>query len=516
MGMLSILDTTLRDGDQAAGFSFSVQEKLSLAESLAACKVDIIEAGFPASSPSDARVCSLVASCFASDLSSPKIAFMCRSREDEIKQCIELFGSNDRGILHLSLPVSDTHIKSKMGIGREELLRRAITSVRFASELIGDIEMGAEDATRTDLSFLSEYCDAVTSNGAHSVNIADTLGIALPDEFAATISYLIKTVPAFRDGTAILGVHCHNDLGLATANTLAAINAGCTRVEVSVLGLGERAGNAALEEVAAILDRQKMKNSLNYPAIAKVAHQVSSYCGTSFSPMKSVVGTNTQAHASGIHQQGLAQDQATYHNPSAIGKQAVSKRIVLSRHSGRHGVIASAQAYANITVTDEQATRLLSIIKDMVGEDGGALGITEFLFLLQGMDLIEESLYRFDFCESKTDGLSYLLEGVFSYCMQDGAEILTERMHSSATSLDEASLRLVQPLSPEPLTIKSFSLSGFGGHGKSRYRLYLSASPENKPDVVISTERVGSTPVKLFIQSLLDVINVLACKRENA
>lgn len=512
MGKLSILDTTLRDGDQAAGFSFSVQEKLSLAESLAACQVDIIEAGFPASSPSDAKACSLIASRFAFLPSAPTIAFMCRSREEEILRCIKLFGPNDRGLLHLSLPVSDNHMQTKLGLDRKAIIKRAVDSVKYASSLIGHIEMGAEDATRADLPFLAEYCDAVTSHGAHSVNIADTLGIALPDEFSRTIAYLIKMVPAFRDGKAILGVHCHNDLGLATANTLAGIKAGCKRVEVSVMGIGERAGNAPLEELSAILERQNNPSRLNFEGIAEVVQKVSSYCGTSFSPMKSVVGSNTQAHASGIHQQGLFSNLDTYHNPSAVGKVAVPQRIVLSRHSGRHGVIASAIAYANLTLTDAQASELLSMIKVVVGEEGGTFGISEFLFLLQDLGLIKHSLYRCASYDSRSDGVFHSLEASISRCLSDGNEILSERMYGYGKSLDEAALLLVQSLRAEPFTIKNYSISGFGGQHGTRYRLFLSAFPSSKPDFLVSCERIGKAPVQLFIQGLLDVINVLLLK----
>jgi 2-isopropylmalate synthase len=325
MRRVIILDTTLRDGDQA--FSFSAREKIALALALAEAGVDVIETGFPLSSRIDFEVCRTAArelrgwgpQNFAAVEGWPLTAVMCRGLPRDIAESAKVFSGGVPGILHISLPVSRIHIEAKLGKTEREIIALAREAVSFAAGLAPLVELGAEDAFRADRDFLLEYCRAALEAGAHTVNIADTLGAASPGSIRDLVEFLCFHIPGFNPGAkengAVLSIHCHNDLALACANTLAALEAGCGQAEVSVGGIGERAGNAALEEVAANIGLRSQETGLctklrpeQFPKLLGLA---AASAGGAFSLMKPLWGWNTRSHGSGIHQQGLSRNTAT-------------------------------------------------------------------------------------------------------------------------------------------------------------------------------------------------------------
>jgi len=503
---LRVLDATLRDGDQAAGFAFPLRAKLEIARALAASGVDIIEAGFPLSSALDGEACALIAEEFASrsnaQPNTPLIAFMCRARPDEISKTASFFRSNTRGILHLSLPVSDLHITSKLGLDRTALLERAVESVRVARTLACEVEMGAEDATRADRDFLVEYCDAVTSAGARTVNIADTVGHALPLEFADLVAYLRSAVSAFRDGSSIISVHCHNDLGLASANTLGAIGARCGQIEVCALGLGERAGNAALEEIAAILDTRldtyNVYTGLIPSEIGNLTRLVSSYAGTSLSSLKPVTGSNIRAHASGIHQHGISRSSETYKSFDAEKFDTVPERIVLSRHSGRSGVEMAARQYAGVQLTSSQSECFLERIKETLRDDESLFGITEFLLLLKAEGLFNNPVLSCrELVLSVIDGRSVLSGKFMRDCFHE-SRFIHETGHGVA--LVDTAIDLINRLCKREISPRAISISGYGNGDAFRWRV-------NIDDFGMAFERTGVDQNRLIIETLLDVVN---------
>ncbi len=517
-----VLDATLRDGDQAAGFAFSVDDKLRIAQALAGCGVDVIEAGFPTSSRIEADSCARIADCLAEAPNAPSISFLCRPLPDEIRRTAEAFGKNARSVIHLSLPVSDGHIRAKFGGDRADVLARAVAASRVALDFASEVEIGAEDATRADRGFLAEYCDAVTSSGARVVNIADTVGRALPDEFADLISFLMRNVPAFRAGTAIVGVHCHDDLGLATANTIAAVGAGCAHVEVTSLGLGERAGNASIEEFAAILavrgERLRAVSGLDALALGDLSRLVSSLCGLSIPPFKSVIGSNARAHASGIHQQGMSRDPTTYEILGIERFGGAPERAVLSRHSGKSGVDRALREWAALSVPEEDRVALIDAVKASPDDAGPTFGVTDFLFLLRARGLIDARLVRLIGVRSRLSlgcvefNCRFETAGPGRSAFGDAdRRTRGRRSGRGMTPLDAALDFASRALGAEFRSV-TLSESAFASRGKTRYRVYAEFSGARFSGEKFAVERVGADRELLIVSAVLDAVNVERCR----
>ncbi len=339
-----IFDTTLRDGEQSPGASLNVYEKLEIARQLAKLKVDVIEAGFPVSSPAQFEAVKRIA-----DESEVIIAGLARTKEIDIKSAYDSLRNAKHPRIHIFLCTSDIHIlgkfaDSKYGLTLEEkrktILKMSVDAVTYAKALVPDVEFSAEDAGRTDIGYLSEVIEAVIEAGANTVNIPDTTGYTFPTEFGAKIADLKKRVKNI--DKAIISVHCHNDLGLAVANSISAIQNGARQIECTINGIGERAGNASLEEIVMAL---KVRNDIcNYytdidiTEIYNTSRMVSGFTGIIVQPNKAVVGENAFAHESGIHQDGVLKSKQTYEimTPESVGVNKT--KIVLGRHSGRHGL----------------------------------------------------------------------------------------------------------------------------------------------------------------------------------
>jgi 2-isopropylmalate synthase len=333
---ITVFDTTLRDGEQSPGCSMNVQEKLRMARQLDRLGVDVIEAGFPIASDGDFEAVQAIAAA----VRRPVIAGLARACTPDIERAWQALKGAARPRIHVFLATSDIHLKYKLRISRAQCLEQARESVRLAKSFCQDVEFSPEDATRTDRDFLCEVVQAVIDAGATTVNIPDTVGYTMPAEFAEIIQMLRERVRGIENIT--ISVHCHNDLGLAVANTLAALAAGARQVECTINGIGERAGNASLEEIVMATrvrpDRYAYETAVVSEQLYPVSQVLSEITGVPVQPNKAIIGRNAFAHEAGIHQDGVLKNPLTYEimTPQSVG--VPDSRLVLGKHSGRHAL----------------------------------------------------------------------------------------------------------------------------------------------------------------------------------
>ncbi len=329
-----IFDTTLRDGEQSPGFSMNIKEKLTLAAQLAKLNVDIIEAGFPQASQGDYDAVNQI----AKSVRGPVIAGLARAMAGDIDRCASALKPARKKRIHTFVGTSEQHIKYQMKKTKSQVLKMAINAVRRAREHVRDVEFSAMDAVRTEMRFLYDILEATIEQGAGTVNIPDTVGYAIPDEFGQLIAQIKENVPNI--DKAIISVHCHNDLGMAVSNSLSAVMNGARQVECAVNGIGERAGNASLEEIVMAVktrkDFLKVGVQVKTREIYKTSRLLVSITGVLIQPNKAIVGENAFAHESGIHQDGVLKERSTFEimTPASIGLK--KNRLVLGKHSGRH------------------------------------------------------------------------------------------------------------------------------------------------------------------------------------
>ncbi len=331
-GKVRIFDTTLRDGEQVPGCKLNAAEKLRLALELEALGVDIIEAGFPVSSPGDFESVSQIARA----VKNAVVCGLSRAVQNDIEVAAQALKYAARPRIHTGIGTSDLHIKAKFNSTREEILQRAIQCVKWARNFTDDVEFYAEDAGRTDNDYLAQVIEAVIKAGATTVNIPDTTGYCLPYQYGEKIAYLVNNVPNI--DKAVISCHCHNDLGLATANSIAGVIAGARQIECTINGLGERAGNTSLEEVAMIIKQHKhlgLYTGIRSEKLNPLSRLVSETMRMPVQPNKAIVGSNAFSHSSGIHQDGFLKNAQTYEiiSPEEVG--ADNSKIVLTARSGR-------------------------------------------------------------------------------------------------------------------------------------------------------------------------------------
>jgi 2-isopropylmalate synthase len=361
---ITIFDTTLRDGEQSPGIALHPHEKAEIAEQLERLGVDVIEAGFPVSSPGDFEgVRSVVAAA-----RSTTVAALARSELADIDACAEALAGATRSRIHVFIATSPVHMERKLQLEPGEVLERVGQSVRYAVERADEVEFSAEDATRSELDFLALVCSEAVRAGATTVNLPDTVGNALPEEHGAFIRRMQELCPELR--TVALSVHCHNDLGLAVANTLTGIAAGASQVECTVNGIGERAGNAALEEIVMALrvrrDIARAETGIRIGEIGAASALVSRLTGYAVQRNKAIVGANAFAHEAGIHQDGMLKDTATYQimDPEELG---LKMTLPLGKHSGRHA-FAQACTDAGIDLTSDELRDAFARFKRLADE----------------------------------------------------------------------------------------------------------------------------------------------------
>ncbi|TET53841.1 MAG: 2-isopropylmalate synthase [Desulfobacteraceae bacterium] len=329
-----VFDTTLRDGEQSPGFSMNTAEKIHLASQLENLRLDVLEAGFPSSSQGDFEAVQMI----AQKVRTVQVAALARTSKLDIDAAWGAIKGAANPRIHVFIATSDIHLEHKLKMTRDQVINQAVDAVKYAAQFTNNVEFSAEDGSRSDRDFLCKVFEAAISAGATTVNLPDTVGYAIPAEFADLVAYVKGHTPNI--GKAILSVHCHNDLGLATANTLASINAGARQVEVTVNGIGERAGNTSLEEVVMALHTRR--NYLPYYTeidtreIYPSSHLLAMITGIPVQPNKAIVGANAFAHEAGIHQDGVLKNKTTYEiiEPTTVGLK--TNRLIMGKHSGRH------------------------------------------------------------------------------------------------------------------------------------------------------------------------------------
>src|SRR5512137_1723033 len=382
--IIRIFDTTLRDGEQSPGASMNMEEKLRVAKQLQKLNVDVIEAGFPIASIGDFEAVRKV----AQTIKGPEIAGLCRASAKDIDRGWEaLHYAGEKGRIHTFIATSDIHMKYKLKMSPSEVLDAAVKAVKRARSYTSNVEFSCEDAVRSDLKFMAEVVGAVIDAGASVVNIPDTVGYTIPFEYFNIIKYLYENVANINQ--AVISVHCHNDLGLAVANSIAAIQAGAGQVECTINGIGERAGNCSLEEFVMILrtrhDILPFRTNIATEQLTPASRLLSTITGIVVQPNKAIVGANAFAHESGIHQHGMLMEKSTYEimTPESVGLKA--NLLVLGKHSGRHAFKKRLQELgyemedAMLNKAFERFKALADLKKEIYDEDLDAIVADEAL-----------------------------------------------------------------------------------------------------------------------------------------
>jgi len=388
---LIIFDTTLRDGEQCPGASLNIKEKLEIARQLALLKVDVIEAGFPVASPGDFDSVREI----ATEIKGSSVAGLARALEKDIEASARALEKAESPRIHIFLSTSKTHRDHKLLKSKTEIIKMATDAVRFGKKFCDDIEFSPEDASRTEPDFLYEVVEAVIDAGATTVNIPDTVGYAIPDEFGGLIAGIKKNVPNIDN--AIISVHCHNDLGMAVANSLAAVKSGARQVECTVNGIGERAGNAAMEEIVMALKTRReffgADTRIDTKHIMTCSRLVSSLTGFFVQRNKAIVGKNAFAHESGVHQDGFLKKKDTYEimNPTEIGLE--SSELVLGKHSGRNA-LASSIRQLGYQLTDTELNEVFNDLK-VLADEKKEIFEEDILALIQKQKFSEDSLLTY-------------------------------------------------------------------------------------------------------------------------
>src|ERR1700693_3812018 len=388
--VVRIFDTTLRDGEQSPGFSMNTEEKIRLAKQLALLGVDVIEAGFPIASRGDLEAVRMV----AREVRTVPIAALARARKDDVNAAIEALEPAAASRLHIFLATSDLHLQAKLNMTREQALESIGSMIRFGRQHVGEVEFSAEDAGRTDIDFLCQVCRVAVDAGATVLNLPDTVGYAVPEEYGAMFTRVREYLGDAQGIT--LSAHCHDDLGMAVANSLAAIRAGVRQIECTINGIGERAGNASLEEVVVALAVRKdsfgVTTGIRLEELSPTSRMLTEITGAQVAPNKAVVGANAFAHEAGIHQDGIIKNPLTYEiiSPQTVGVPARS--LVLGKHSGRNALRLTlrdlgyepsdtelAEVYSRVTALADQAKQvrprdIVAIAHEVIRRRSAALG----------------------------------------------------------------------------------------------------------------------------------------------
>lgn len=466
---LFIFDTTLRDGEQVPGCQLNTVEKIQVAKQLERLGVDVIEAGFPISSPGDFN--SIIE--ISKAVTWPTICALTRAVQKDIDVAVESLQYAKHKRIHTGIGTSDLHIKYKFNSNREEIIERAVEAVKYAKRFVEDVEFYAEDAGRTDNEYLARVVEAVIKAGATVVNIPDTTGYCLPQEYGAKIKYLIDHVDCI--DKAIISTHCHNDLGMATANTFEGVLNGARQVEVTVNGIGERAGNTSLEEIAMILRCHKHLNidtNINTQRIYPVSRMVSSLMNMPVQPNKAIVGRNAFAHSSGIHQDGVLKNVETYEiiNPKDIGLDDNS--ILLTARSGRAAL--KYRLHVNgIDVSEQKLDKIYQKFLDLADRKK-EIGDADIL-VLAGADTAEAHGVKLDFLQVTT-GM-----GVRSVA-SIGLDISGQKFEAASTGNGpvDAAIKALKKIIMKQMTLKEFTIQAISKGSDDVGKVHMQVEYENQ------------------------------------
>jgi len=446
---LFIFDTTLRDGEQVPGCQLNTIEKIQVAKQLEALGVDVIEAGFPISSPGDFNSVIEISKA----VTWPTICALTRAVEKDIDVAVEALQYAKHKRIHTGIGTSESHIKYKFNATREEIIERAVAAVKYARRFVEDVEFYAEDAGRTDNEYLARVIEAVVKAGATVCNIPDTTGYCLPQEFGEKIKYLMEHVDGLSSGKAILSTHCHNDLGMATANTMAGVLNGARQVEVTINGIGERAGNTSLEEIAMILKCHKaigIETNINTQKIYPTSRLVSSLMNMPVQPNKAIVGRNAFAHSSGIHQDGVLKNVQTYEiiDPKDVGIDDNS--IVLTARSG-HAALKHRLQSLGIDLSDEALDKTYEAFLQLADQKKEITD--DDILMLAGADRTASHAIKLDYLQVTTG------KGVRSVAAI-GLNISGEKFEASASGNGpvDAAIKALKVIIRRKMTLKEFTI----------------------------------------------------------
>ena len=488
-----IFDTTLRDGEQVPGCQLNTIEKIQVAKALEELGVDVIEAGFPISSPGDFN--SVVE--ISKAVTWPVICGLTRAVEKDIDVAVEALKYAKHKRIHTGIGTSDSHIKYKFNSTREEILERAVRAVKYAKKYVEDVEFYAEDAGRTDNEFLATVIQAVIKAGATVVNIPDTTGYCLPEEYGAKIKYLCDNVVGIEN--AIISTHCHNDLGMATANTMAGLLNGARQCEVTINGVGERAGNTALEEIAMILKSHKdidLDTNINTKKIYPLSRTVSSLMNMPVQANKAIVGRNAFAHSSGIHQDGVIKNMSTYEiiDPRDIGLDGNS--IVLTARSGRAALRTRLEALG-VKISDEKLDKtyqeflkLADKKKEINDED---------LLVLSGMERADNHHIKLEFLQV-TSGVG--VKPVASI----GVDIAGEKFEGAAVGNGpvDAAINALKTIIKRQMVLKEFTIQNITKGSNDVGKVHMQVEHDGKVYYGFSA---NTDIVAASVEAYIDCIN---------
>ncbi|MCF0175413.1 MAG: 2-isopropylmalate synthase [Bacteroidales bacterium] len=486
-------DTTLRDGEQVPGCQLNTVEKIQVAKALEGLGVDVIEAGFPISSPGDFNSVIEISKA----VTWPTVCALTRAVEKDIDVAAEALKYAKRKRIHTGIGTSDSHIKYKFNSNREEIIERAVRAVKYARRYVDDVEFYAEDAGRTDNEYLARVVEAVIKAGATVVNIPDTTGYCLPEEYGAKIKYLIEHVDGVDN--AILSTHCHNDLGMATANTMAGLLNGARQCEVTINGIGERAGNTAIEEIAMILRSHhdiNLRSDLNTTRIYPLSRMVSSLMNMPVQPNKAIVGKNAFAHSSGIHQDGVLKNIGTYEiiDPHDVGIDDNS--IVLTARSGR----AALKYRLEVLGVSLEGEKLDKVYQEFLRMADKKKQINDDdLLILAGADRSANHHIKLDFLQVTTG------VGV-SPVASIGLDISGEKFEAAARGNGpvDAAINALKKIITKNMTLKEFTIQGVskGSDDMCKVHTQIEYNKHNYYGFSANTDIVAAS-----VEAYLDCIN---------
>ena len=454
---IKIFDTTLRDGEQSPGVNLNKKEKLEIAKQLERLGVDVIEAGFPASSEGDFQAVKLI----ADTIKDSTVTALARTKKHDIDRAYEALRNTPNPRIHIFLATSPIHREFKLKMNKQEVIDTSVEMVKYSKNLFNEVEWSAEDASRTELPFLAEIIEAVIDAGATIINLPDTVGYTTPKEYGEMFKYVSENVPNI--SKAILSTHCHNDLGMAVANSVAGIENGATQIECSINGIGERAGNAALEEIAVALhirgDFYPYTTTLNLQEIKRSSDIVAKLTGMAVQPNKAIIGRNAYAHEAGIHQDGMLKNAETYEiiSPALVGVSA--EPLFLGKHSGRHAFKDKVKSF-NVELTEEELSLAFKNFKELTDHK---------------KEVTDDDLYSI-IMEIKTDASNierYVLENFEVNYEQDGQtkahiDVVTpagKQISHEVTGSGsvEALYKAIQEILAETTNLLDYQLSSVGG-----------------------------------------------------
>ncbi|OGQ06709.1 MAG: 2-isopropylmalate synthase [Deltaproteobacteria bacterium RIFCSPLOWO2_12_FULL_40_28] len=469
--VIKIFDTTLRDGEQSPGCSMNLDEKLRMAIELSKLNVDIIEAGFPVASQGDFEAVKTI----AKEVKGPVVAGLSRANKMDIDRCWEAVKNAARPRIHTFIATSDIHLKYKLNKTREQVLEEAAFAVAHAKHYTPDVEFSAEDATRSDRAYLAKVFETVIASGATTINVPDTVGYTIPSEFGALIRYLKENVPNINQ--AVISVHCHNDLGLAVANSLVAVENGARQVECTVNGIGERAGNASLEEIVMTLNVRKDKipytTSIRTEQIYPASKLLTHITGMHVQPNKAIVGDNAFAHEAGIHQDGILKYQQTYEimTPESVG--IPRNKLILGKHSGRHAFRERLNVLG-VPLDDVELDRAFKAFKDLADRKKNVYD-EDILSLVETQE--EKTRDKYIFKSSKVVSESTKLASASVVVEKNGQEMFATEMGAGPV---DAVYKAIKNLTHFEGTLERYGVNAITGGTDAQGEVFVTISDNKK------------------------------------